>query len=123
LEIIARWSEPQPPLTSTQIVDRLLLPMLLEAARMIEERVVRRPDDIDLGVICGLGFPVRQGGLLYWADRQGLPEVLARSQALTPLGPRFEPPAIMAAMAKAGDRFADLDDHSLEGAIHPLPSS
>lgn len=46
--------------------------MINEAARCLEEQVVARPDDVDLGMIMGTGFPPFRGGLLRFAD-SGLP--------------------------------------------------
>ena len=105
LEIIQRWSAPRQHFTSQAILDRLLLAMLLEATRMIEEKVVQSPRDIDLGVVLGLGFPNSQGGLLHWADRLGAVEILSRLQPLAPLGPRMQPTALLQTMAAAQGRF------------------
>ena len=50
---------------------RLVLPMLLEATRILEEGKVGDVRDIDLAVLFGLGFPAAKGGLLWWADTLG----------------------------------------------------
>ena len=49
----------------------LILPMLLEATRILEEEKVGDVRDIDLAVLFGLGFPASKGGLLWWADTLG----------------------------------------------------
>ena len=51
------------------IAERLLLPMIAEAARMLAEKKVASPWQIDLAMIFGLGFPLWRGGLLWWAER------------------------------------------------------
>jgi 3-hydroxyacyl-CoA dehydrogenase len=59
-----------------EIVERLLYPMVNEAARILEEGIAYRPGDIDVVWTAGYGFPDHQGGPLFMADRIGLPEVV-----------------------------------------------
>jgi len=87
------------------LADRLLLPMLLEAVRALDEGIVRDPADIDLAVIHALGFPPFRGGLLAWADSLGAAEVLRRLEPLADLGPRMIPIERVAALARSGGRF------------------
>jgi len=56
---------------SAAIAERLLLPMVAEAARMLAEKKVDSAWQIDLAVIFGLGFPLWRGGLLWWAESSG----------------------------------------------------
>jgi 3-hydroxyacyl-CoA dehydrogenase/enoyl-CoA hydratase/3-hydroxybutyryl-CoA epimerase len=66
--------------------------MVNEAARCLEEGVVRRPLDVDLGMVMGTGFPPFRGGLLRYADQRGVAAIAERLQALAELGePRFTP--------------------------------
>ncbi|MEQ8849402.1 3-hydroxyacyl-CoA dehydrogenase NAD-binding domain-containing protein [Botrimarina sp.] len=73
------------------LTDRLLLPMLLEATRALEDSIVGDPRDVDLALILGIGFPPHRGGLFFWADTLGKQELLAKLEPLQPLGKRFEP--------------------------------
>jgi 3-hydroxyacyl-CoA dehydrogenase len=65
-------------------VDRLLFPMLFEAARALEDRIVDDPRAIDFGVMHGLGFPAFRGGLMFWADQEGLAEIVRRNEPFRP---------------------------------------
>ena len=87
------------------IVDRLFLPMLLEAIRVLDEEIVRDPADIDAGVKLGLGFPASRGGILAWCDTEGAGAIMDRLPMYQSLGPSFQPPATLARMAQAGTRF------------------
>jgi 3-hydroxyacyl-CoA dehydrogenase/enoyl-CoA hydratase/3-hydroxybutyryl-CoA epimerase/enoyl-CoA isomerase len=78
-------------LTPPDITDRLFLPMLLEATRVLEEGIVREPADVDMGLILGIGFPPFRGGILRWADSVGAGEILKRLDKYRSLGKRFEP--------------------------------
>jgi 3-hydroxyacyl-CoA dehydrogenase/enoyl-CoA hydratase/carnithine racemase len=92
--------------TDQSIVDRLFLPMLLEALRTLDEGIVRDSRDIDLALIHALGFPAFRGGLLAWADQVGAAAILGRLQSLEPLGPRMRPTERLTALARDGGSFA-----------------
>lgn len=59
-----------------EILDRCLFAMINEAAHLLEQGIVDSPNDIDLVWIHGYGFPRYRGGLLYHADRVGLPRIV-----------------------------------------------
>jgi 3-hydroxyacyl-CoA dehydrogenase len=103
--ILAQWARPPQSFTTESITHRLLLPMVLEATRLLEERRVREPADIDLGVLFGLGFPSCRGGLLCWADSLGPAKILELLKPLAPLGPRAAPTRMLCEMAASGSRF------------------
>jgi 3-hydroxyacyl-CoA dehydrogenase/enoyl-CoA hydratase/3-hydroxybutyryl-CoA epimerase/3-hydroxyacyl-CoA dehydrogenase/enoyl-CoA hydratase/3-hydroxybutyryl-CoA epimerase/enoyl-CoA isomerase len=95
--------------SSSEIVDRLFLSMLQEAARVLDDGLVRQPGDVDLGMILGLGFPAFRGGLLRWTDHEGLASILGRLERLEHLGleegERFRPVNRLRRMASSGERF------------------
>ena len=91
--------------TPEEITDRLFLPMLLEATRVLEENIVREPSDVDMGMILGTGFPPFRGGLLRWCDSEGAGKILDRVQRYTPLGKRFEPTETLTRHARTGELF------------------
>jgi 3-hydroxyacyl-CoA dehydrogenase / enoyl-CoA hydratase / 3-hydroxybutyryl-CoA epimerase len=73
--------------------DRLLLLVVAEAWRCLEERVVERPDDVDLALSLGAGFLVGRGGPLAFARARGLPAVVQRLDELARAhGGRYAPP-------------------------------
>ena len=90
------------------IMDRLFLPMLLEATRVLEAGIVRDPRDVDLGMIFGLGFPAEKGGLLYWADTVGAARIVERLKPLVHLGARMRPTELLLDLARHGKHFYDL---------------
>ena len=73
-----------------QITARLFLPMLLEATRMLEDKMVRDVRDVDLGLIFGLGFPPFKGGLLFWADTLGAAKIVEMLKPLRSAGRPLE---------------------------------
>ncbi len=65
--------------TSAQIVERMMLPMVLEAAVALEEGVVESAAALDVAMSLGLGFPRYAGGPLQYADWLGFDQVVAMS--------------------------------------------
>jgi 3-hydroxyacyl-CoA dehydrogenase/enoyl-CoA hydratase/3-hydroxybutyryl-CoA epimerase/3-hydroxyacyl-CoA dehydrogenase/enoyl-CoA hydratase/3-hydroxybutyryl-CoA epimerase/enoyl-CoA isomerase len=88
-----------------EITDRLFLPMLTEASRVVEEGIVREPGDVDMGLILGTGFPPARGGILRWADNLGLAKVLEKLKQYEKLGPRFQATPLMKRLAAEGKGF------------------
>ncbi|SOC82310.1 3-hydroxyacyl-CoA dehydrogenase [Ensifer adhaerens] len=62
--------------TEDEIADAIVLPMVNEAARILEERVALRSADIDLVKIHGYGFPRWRGGPMHYAEARGLRDVV-----------------------------------------------
>jgi 3-hydroxyacyl-CoA dehydrogenase len=61
-----------------EILDRVILPMANEGAKILEEGIALRASDIDVIWVYGYGFPVHRGGIMFYADALGLDTVAAR---------------------------------------------
>jgi 3-hydroxyacyl-CoA dehydrogenase/enoyl-CoA hydratase/3-hydroxybutyryl-CoA epimerase/3-hydroxyacyl-CoA dehydrogenase/enoyl-CoA hydratase/3-hydroxybutyryl-CoA epimerase/enoyl-CoA isomerase len=105
LALIAQWARSPEVHTPHSLTMRLLLPMLLEATRALDENKVRDPRDIDLGVIFGLGFPPTKGGLLWWADTFGPARLIEMLRPLERLGARAQPTPLLWRQKRASKRF------------------
>ncbi len=81
------------------------MPMLLEATRLLEDKVVRDVRDVDLGLIFGLGFPPFKGGLLFWADTLGAAKILEMIKPYESLGARWKPTPLLEEMARTNKKF------------------
>jgi 3-hydroxyacyl-CoA dehydrogenase/enoyl-CoA hydratase/carnithine racemase len=62
------------PLTADEILTRLQDGLADEVHRMLEDGVVDAPEDIDLCMILGAGFPFQMGGVTPYLDRVGASE-------------------------------------------------
>ena len=94
------------PQTLDTISERLVLVMVNEAARCLEEGVVADAGKLDLAMIFGAGFPPFRGGLLRHADTFGLARAEQRLIALrAEKGDRFEPAALLSRLAVQGGTF------------------
>ena len=57
---------------------RLFLPMVNEAAYILADKICDKAATVDVGMIYGTGFPPFKGGLLRWADQEGLEQIVER---------------------------------------------
>ena len=89
-----------------EILQRLVLGMINEAARALGEGVVRSPRDGDIGAIFGFGFPPFRGGPLRHADDLGAARIVTDLERLADrYGPRFAPCDVLRAHAQNGTKF------------------
>lgn len=77
--------------SDSEILDRMMLAMLLEADRCLEQQVVRGPQELDAGMRLGTGFPAHYVGPLWFADQLGADEVLRRCAGYSALGGLYRP--------------------------------
>jgi len=104
-KIIAPYIRHRVPDGAADLMRRLLLPMVLEATRVLDAGVVGSPSEIDAGVIFGLAFPARRGGICYWADQIGSARIIELLARYRHLGGRMEPTDRLRRMAAHGVGF------------------
>lgn len=86
--------------------ERLILPIVNEAMRCLEEGVVASPGDIDLGSIMGFGFPPFRGGVMRYVEAAGPQRLLERLKRYQQdFGLRFAPAKL----------FEEVANKSLQG--------
>ena len=83
-----------------EILERCLLPMVNEGAKILEEKMAQRASDIDIVWINGYGWPVYHGGPMFWADHYGLAKVVER---LKHYG--MTPAPLLEKLAASGETF------------------
>ncbi len=93
----------------SEILERCLYPMINEGAKILEEGKAIRASDIDIVWINGYGWPVYEGGPMYYGDAVGLGKVLARMQSWhKSMGEVFKPAALLEKLVAEGKGFKDL---------------
>jgi 3-hydroxyacyl-CoA dehydrogenase len=93
---------------SDEIIDRCLLALVNEGARILEEGIALRASDIDIVYLTGYGFPPATGGPMFWAQTRGLDKVVARMQQFAGndhADPAFWQPAPLLLEAAAAGRW------------------
>ena len=93
-------------LSSEEIGKRLLWVQALEAARCLDEGILRHPIDGDVAAILGLGFPAYTGGPLSLIDQVGAATFVETCEAWSlSLGPRFDVPDLLQHKAQHHQTF------------------
>ena len=88
------------------IRDRLSFCQSIEAVRAMEEGVIERVADGNIGSIFGIGFAPNTGGVFQFINAYGVQEFVDRSEALAAkYGPQFSPPALLMEKARSGELF------------------
>lgn len=107
LELVKNRNTRSANLSDGEIIQRIIYPMINEAALALQEGVVKTPGEVDLGMIMGTGFPPFRGGLLRFADNEGVKrvaETLERFSGL-PGGQWMKPNAALHEFAKKGSFY------------------
>ena len=93
-----------------EVLKRCLYPLINEGARILEEGIAIRPCDIDIVYINGYGFPEVTGGPMFWADQQGLDNVLADIKRFGELygGDAWKPAPLLERLVSEGKGFGSL---------------
>ena len=87
------------------IIERMMLPMLMESSRCLEDGIVNSPAEVDMALIYGLGFPPFRGGIFRWADEFGLSELVRSAENHAGLGMLYEPTEQMQGMISRQEMF------------------
>ncbi|WP_185983355.1 3-hydroxyacyl-CoA dehydrogenase NAD-binding domain-containing protein [Aureimonas mangrovi] len=90
----------------TELKQRFLVTMALEAARTMEEGVVTDPREADVGSILGFGYAPYTGGTISYIDGMGVKAFVALCEKLEAKhGERFAPTPLLREMASRGETF------------------
>lgn len=68
--------------TPAELSECLVLSVVNEGSKILEEGIALRPSDIDLVEVHGYGFPRWSGGPMHWAKAEGLSDVVRRLEML-----------------------------------------
>ena len=97
---------PSSKLSEKEVAERCVLMMLNEAARCLDEGVIRNARDGDIGAIFGIGFPPFLGGPFRYMDTLGIKHVVARlNHYSTAVGDKFAPADVLVKMAESDKSF------------------
>lgn len=98
-------------ITDEEIVERCLLALANEGAKLLNEGIAARPLDIDTVWMNGYGFPKFRGGPMFYVDLQGVAKAVARMElyALGYQGWAWEVAPILQELAASGESLNTLN--------------
>jgi 3-hydroxyacyl-CoA dehydrogenase/enoyl-CoA hydratase/3-hydroxybutyryl-CoA epimerase len=93
-------------LNDQEMIGRMVYPIINEAARCLQDKVVDRPQNVDLGMVFGTGFAPFRGGLLRYADSVGISKIVDTLHKFSEqYGNRFIPSPLIMEINKQGKGF------------------
>ncbi len=96
-------------ISDEEIVQRLVLSMVNEGAKILEEGIASKASDIDMVYLTGYGFPVYRGGPMLYADMLGLPRVIELMKGYAAISGNdtafWAPAPLLARLAAEGQSF------------------
>ena len=105
-KILSSLSPNKLNLSERIIKDRMVLIMINEASRCLEEKIIGSPGYLDMAMIMGTGFPPFRGGLLKYADELGIDYIVAQLRSFEKdYGPRFAVAPLLLEMQKSKRTF------------------
>jgi 3-hydroxyacyl-CoA dehydrogenase len=111
-ELVRKWAIErgiaQQQVSAQEIVDRCILALVNEGARILEAGIALRAVDIDIIYLNGYGFPAYRGGPMWYADTLGLNRVHDRILEFRYRhGELWEPAPLLAQLARENGTFAE----------------
>lgn len=103
--IVAGLGKGEADVSDEEIVERTMLPMLLECSRCLEDGIVATPVEVDIALLYGLGFPPFRGGIFRWADSIGPQALLNSVERHKALGALYAPTRQLVTLAGSGRGF------------------
>lgn len=109
-EARALFNEKEKTMDETTLQMRLFLPMINEASLILKEGIAANPAAVDLSLIFGTGFPPFRGGLLRYADNEGLDQILGAIRKFEQEvdSDRYEPSDFLVDLVENKKKFYDL---------------
>lgn len=108
VELLASVAPGNQAFDKQEIIDRLMIPMINETIRCLEEGIIASPAEADLALLYGLGFPPFRGGVFRYVDTVGIAEFVAKADKYADLGEIYQVTEKTREMAENGRSFYQL---------------
>ena len=95
--------------SSDEIIARLMIPMVNEVVRCLEEGIVATAAEADMGLIYGLGFPPFRGGPIRYLETVGIANFIEMADKYAHLGEIYQVTSGMREMAASGKSYYTTD--------------
>lgn len=95
----------QSDFSAEEIIARMMIPMINEVVRCLEEKIVASPAEADMALVYGIGFPPFHGGALRYLDTLGSAKYLALTEKYAHLGPLYQAPEGLRRKAESNESY------------------
>jgi len=104
-ELLAPICAKSTTFSNDDIIARLMIPMINEVVRCLEEGIIDTAAEADMGLVYGLGFPPFRGGAIRYLETLGLHEYIAMADKFSHLGELYQVTDGMREMAKLDQSY------------------
>ncbi|ELA7883568.1 fatty acid oxidation complex subunit alpha FadB [Vibrio parahaemolyticus] len=87
------------------IIQRMMIPMINEVVLCLQEGIIATPQEADMALVYGLGFPPFRGGVFRYLDSVGIAEFIEMAKQHADLGAMYHVPQMLIDMAAKGESF------------------
>jgi 3-hydroxyacyl-CoA dehydrogenase/enoyl-CoA hydratase/3-hydroxybutyryl-CoA epimerase/enoyl-CoA isomerase len=105
-------SKPAQSFDDDTIIQRMMIPMINEVVLCLEEGIIATPQEADMALVYGLGFPPFRGGVFRYLDSIGIDNYVVMAKQYESLGAMYKVPQSLVDMASSGKRFYDVQQAS-----------
>lgn len=103
--LLASIASQQQDFDEQTIIHRIMIPMINEVVLCFEEGIVASPQEADMALVYGLGFPPFRGGVFRYLDSLGIANYIEISTQYEALGAIYQIPKLLFEMAQEGRSF------------------
>ncbi|HEY5658399.1 MAG TPA: 3-hydroxyacyl-CoA dehydrogenase NAD-binding domain-containing protein, partial [Myxococcota bacterium] len=103
--LLAPHVAPRRQFEEQEIIERLMIPLCLEAVRCLEDGIVESATELDTALIYALGFPPFRGGALRYLDSIGTAAFCELAKKYEALGPLYSTTEKLREMAQRDEEF------------------
>ena len=104
-ELLGQHCADKKDFTSEEIIERLMIPMVNEVVRCLEEGIVDTAAEADMGLIYGIGFPPFRGGAIRYLEILGLDNFIVSADKYAHLGEIYQVTDGLREMSRAGKSY------------------
>ncbi len=104
-ELLASLSKENKEFTEQEIIERMMIPMINEVVLCLEQNIIASPQEADMALVYGLGFPPFRGGVCRYLDSLGIDNYIQSCEQYQHLGALYQVPQLLKDMAASGKSF------------------
>lgn len=112
LPLLESVSPTQQEFNDETIINRMMIPMINEVVLCLEEGIIASPQEADMALVYGLGFPPFRGGVFRYLDSIGVKNYVEMASQYQELGPLYKVPQMLLDMAESGKAFYQAQQNS-----------
>ncbi|WP_411705337.1 fatty acid oxidation complex subunit alpha FadB [Edaphovirga cremea] len=103
--LLAPTRQQEQSFDAEEIIARMMIPMINEVVRCLEENIIASPAEADMALVYGIGFPPFHGGVFRYLDTMGSAKYLELADRYSHLGAMYEVPDGLRAKAEKNERY------------------